>query len=54
MELKKKSRRRSIGQSCRSNIDSCGQFIYNREHGEIFGRDRKRWSMIESFFYFIS
>ena len=53
MELKKKSRR-SIGQWCRSNIDSCGQFIYNREHGQILGRNKKRWSMIESFRYFIS
>ncbi|UJR35349.1 hypothetical protein I4U23_028107 [Adineta vaga] len=60
MDLKRKSKaRRSIGQWCQdfwSTIDryisSLRRFIYNREQGEICGRDGKRWSKLAAFYFF--
>ncbi|CAF0722638.1 unnamed protein product [Rotaria sordida] len=59
MHLKTKSKqRRSIRewyQDFRSTINkhlhTLGNFIYNQEHYEIFGRDGKRWSKLAAFYF---
>ncbi|CAM2703750.1 unnamed protein product [Rotaria socialis] len=59
MHLKTNSkRRRSIGERCRDfwstlhkKSHSLGNFIYNKEHHELFGRDGKRWSKLAAFYF---